>query len=193
MSLLTSRKFWVTKMRWRTRCCFLSGFCYYVHTAVFTFAAPLIPLTMMLFMPGRVELINYVFILPSIIYNFAVFPAWHRCQFGPTAYMAKLLYGWAHVFAIWDTIRGHRMGWQTTGGSKRKSGIRRIWIGIAAWNGTTCAVWVLLALWRASQFGIKNFSVLLFGGIFASAITAMALGSRRNYVRTLQGVGNEAS
>jgi cellulose synthase (UDP-forming) len=187
MSLLGSRKFWATKMRWRTRCCYLSGFCYYVHTAAFTFATPLIPLTMLAFMPGHVQLINYVFILPSIIYNFAVFPAWHRCQFGPTAYMAKLLYGWAHVFALWDICRGRRMGWQTTGAAKRKAGTRRIWYGIAAWNGTTCAAWVLLALWRASQYGAANFSVLLFGGLFASLITAMALGSRRNHIRTMLG------
>ena len=191
MSLLSSRKFWETRMRWRTRCCYLSGFCYYVHTAAFTFATPLIPLTMLVFMPERVRLINYVFILPSIVYNFAVFPAWHRCQFGPTAFMAKLLYGWAHAFAIWDILRGRRMGWQTTGGSKRKSGTRRIWIGIAAWNGTTSVAWVLLALWRASNFGAKTFSVLLFGGLFASFITGMALGSKRNYIHTLQGGEDE--
>lgn len=187
MSLLGSRKFWDTKMRWRTRCCYLSGFCYYVHTAAFTFATPLIPLTMIIFMPEHVRLINYVFILPSIVYNFVVFPAWHRCRFGPTAFMTKLLYGWSHLFAIWDMLRGHQMGWQTTGSSKRKAGTRRIWIGIAVWNGTTGAVWVLLALWRAEQFGLKNFGVLLFGGLFASLITAMALGSKRNHVRTLQG------
>ncbi len=187
MSLLASAKFWRTPMRWRTRCCYLSGFCYYLHTAAFTFATPLIPLTMLVFMPGRVRLINYVFILPSIVYNFAVFPAWHRCRFGPTAYMAKLLYGWSHVMALWDIVRGRRMGWQTTGGAKRKSGTRRIWVGIAAWNGTACAAWVLLALWRASQFGVKNFSVLLAGGVFASLVTAMAVGSKRNHIRMLQG------
>jgi hypothetical protein len=81
------------------------------------------------------------------------------------------------------------MGWQTTGNSVRKAGTRRIWIGIAAWNATTCAAWVLLALWRVSQFGAKNFAVLLFGGVFASVITAMALGSKRNHIRTLQGAG----
>ena len=189
MSLLGSRKFWQTKMRWRTRCCYLSGFCYYVHTATFTFAAPIIPLTMLIFFPAHVKLINYVFILPSIIYNFAIFPAWHRCQFGPSAYMAKLLYGWSHVFAIWDLFRRHQMTWQTTGNSLRKAGTRRIWIGIAAWNGSTCAAWVLLALWRANQYGTKNYAVLLFGGVFASVITAMALGSRHNFIRTLQRAG----
>ena len=41
------RKFWATPLRWRTRACYLSGFCYYVHTALFTFAAPAIPLVML--------------------------------------------------------------------------------------------------------------------------------------------------
>ena len=186
MSLLGSRKFWATKMRWRTRFCYLSGFCYYMHTAAFIFATPLIPLTMLTMMSDQVRIMNYVFVLPSIIYNFAVFPAWHRCRFGPSAFMAKLLYGWAHVFALWDLARGRRMGWQTTGGLKRKAGTRRIWVGIWLWNGTTCAVWVVLAIWRAHEYGLANFAVLLAGGIFACVTTIMALGSRRNHLRTLQ-------
>jgi len=112
MSLLGSRKFWTTKMAWRTRCCYLSGFCYYVHTALFTFMAPAIPLVMLIFIPDRVRLINYVFIIPSMIYNVVVFPAWHRSRFGPEAFMAKLLYGWAHLFALWDICRRKRLGWQ---------------------------------------------------------------------------------
>jgi cellulose synthase (UDP-forming) len=183
MSLLGSRKFWATRMRWRTRFCYLSGFCYYVHTAMFTFATPLIPLYMLAVMPDMVRLMNYIFIVPSLVYNFVVFPAWHRCRFGPTAFMAKLLYGWAHAFAICDMLRGRQMGWQTTGGARRKSGTSRIWAGIALWNGTTCAAWVLLAAWRAHQYGIVNFAILLCTGLFASGITVMALAAKRNHAR----------
>ena len=122
MSLLGSRKFWAMRMRWRTRCCYISGFCYYVHTALFTFVAPAIPMVLLIFIPERVRLINYLFIIPSFIYNLVVFPAWHRCRFGPEALMAKLLYGWAHLFALWDICRGRRMGWQATGSGKRKAG-----------------------------------------------------------------------
>jgi len=188
MSLLDSRKFWSTRMRWRTRFCYLSGFCYYMHTAMFTFATPLIPLYMLVVMPDMVRLMNYIFIVPSIVYNFVVFPAWHRCRFGPSAFMAKLLYGWAHVFAIFDILRGRQMGWQTTGGAKRKSGTRRIWTGIALWNGTTSVAWVLLATWRAQQYGIANFAVLLCTGLFASAVTVMALFARRNCGRVQRAV-----
>jgi cellulose synthase (UDP-forming) len=180
MSLLSSRKFWATRMRWRTRCCYLSGFCYYVHTALFTFVAPVIPLTMLVFLPEKVRLINYIFILPAFLYNMIVFPAWHHCRFGPSALMAKLLYGWSHAFAIWDLLRRRPMGWQPTGGSARKSRTRRIWTGIALWNGTTSAAWVLLAFWRTVNESM-NFVVLLAIGLMTLAITVMALFSRRNY------------
>jgi cellulose synthase (UDP-forming) len=186
MSLLASRKFWETRMGWRTRCCYLSGFCYYVHTALFTFVAPLVPLTMLAFLPEKVRLINYVFILPSFLYTLVVFPAWHRCKFGPSALMAKLLYGWSHAFAIWDLLRGRAVGWQPTGNSGRKSSTRRIWAGVAAWNGATGAAWVLLALLRLAQYGTPV-APLLLTGIMAAGITAMALLSRRNWRRTAGG------
>jgi cellulose synthase (UDP-forming) len=183
MSLLASRKFWATKMHLRTRFCYLSGFCYYVHTALFTFVVPAIPLTMLIFMPERVKLINYVSIAPSIIYNMVVFPAWHRCRFGLSGFMAKSLYGWAHLFCLFDICRGKRMGWQATGAGKRKAGTRRVWIAVAVWNVPACSAWVLLALWRMSRYGFGNYAVILATGLFASVITVMALGSRRNYAR----------
>lgn len=182
MSLLGSRKFWATRMRWRTRCCYLSGFCYYVHTALFTFLAPAIPLVMLVFIPERVRLINYIFIAPSIIYNLVVFPAWHGSRFGPEALMAKQLYGWAHLFALWDICRGRRMGWQTTGGGKRKAGTRRVWVSLILWNGSTGLAWVTLAVWRMTRYGIA-FMPLLVTGLLAFLITGMALGSRSNHAR----------
>jgi cellulose synthase/poly-beta-1,6-N-acetylglucosamine synthase-like glycosyltransferase len=184
MSLLGSRKFWTTRMRWRTRCCYLSGFCYYVHTALFTFAAPAIPLVMLIFIPDRVRLVNYIFIVPSMIYNLIVFPAWHRCRFGPEALMAKLLYGWAHLFALWDICRRRRMGWQTTGGGKRKKGTRRIWIGVTFWNGSTGFAWVTIATWRMMRFG-PAFIPLFGTGLLAFTISCMTLGARRNHARVI--------
>ena len=182
MSLVFSRKFWGTSMHWRTRFCYLSGFCYYVHTALFTFVAPLLPLTMLVFLPEKVRLINYLFILPSFIYNLVVFPAWHRCRFGSSALVAKMLYGWAHAFALWDLLRGHPAGWQPTGSSSRKSKTRRIWAGVAVWNGTTAAAWVLLSVLRLSGYGMTIVPLFLTG-LMASAITTMTLLARRNHLR----------
>ncbi len=186
MSLLGSRKFWATRMRFRTRCCYISGFCYYVHTALFTFVAPAIPLVMLIVIPERVRLANYLFIAPSMIYNLVVFPAWHRCRYGPEALMAKLLYGWAHLFALWDISRRKRMGWQTTGGGKRKTGTRRMWTGLTIWNGGTGVAWVGLAAWRVATDGTA-FIPLLATGLIALFITVMALASGRNHARIVEG------
>jgi cellulose synthase (UDP-forming) len=186
MSLLGSRKFWTLRMRWRTRFCYLSGFCYYLHTALFTFIAPAIPLVMLTVIPGRVHLANYVFIAPSVIYTLIVFPAWHRCRFGPEALMAKLLYGWAHIFALWDICRRKRMGWQTTGGKSRKAGTRRIWVGVTVWNGGTSVAWTALAGWRLMQYG-TTFIPLLGMGLLACVITGMALAARHNHARVVGG------
>ncbi len=186
MALAGSRRFWALKMAWRSRFCYLSGYCYYIHTALFTFAAPAIPLVMLTLLPDRVRLINYLFILPSFIYTLVVFPAWHRCHFGPEAFMAKLLYGWAHVMALWDICRRRQLGWQSTGGSSRKAGTRRIWVGLAIWNGGTSLAWVGLACWRLATYG-PDFVPLLVVGLFTSAITAMALGARRNHLRVVGG------
>jgi cellulose synthase (UDP-forming) len=184
MSLLTSRKFWSAKMRLRTRLCYLSGFCYYIHTAIFTLITPAIPLTLLIFMPDRVRLINYLLILPSLVYNLAVFPAWHHCRFGPSAFMAKALYGWAHLFCLFDLIRGKRIRWQATGDAGRKAGTRRVWVGVALWNVPTCAAWVLLSLWRMTRYGAANYALMLAAALFASLVTWMMVASRRNYVRT---------
>jgi len=186
MSLLTSRKFWSTRLRFRTRCCYLSGFCYYVHTALFIFVVPAIPLVMLTALPDRVRLANYLFIMPSFLYNFVVFPAWHRCRYGPEALMAKLMYGWAHLFALWDICRRRQLGWQSTGGGNRKAGTRRIWIGLALWNGSTSLAWVTLACWRLYGYG-PAFIPLLVGGLIAVGVTGMALAARRNHARIVAG------
>jgi cellulose synthase (UDP-forming) len=182
VSLIGSRKFWRARLRWRTRCGYLAGFCYYLHTALFTFVAPAISLALLTLLPQRVELANYGFILPAILYNAIIFPAWHRCQFGPAAFMAKQLYGWAHLFALWDIARGSALAWQPTGSEHRPRGLRRVWAGVAGWTGTTSVAWAGLAAWRVTQYGAA-FIPLLVLGLVACAMTAMMLASRRNHAR----------
>jgi cellulose synthase (UDP-forming) len=95
--------------------------------------------------------------------------------------MAKLLYGWAHLFCLFDICRRKRMDWQSTGGGSRKAGTRRIWVAIMAWNLPTSVLWVVFTAWRMQHYGIAAFSVMLVTGLFASMVTAMTLLSRRNY------------
>jgi cellulose synthase (UDP-forming) len=178
MSLLGSSKFWRTKLKPSTRLCYLSGFCYYLHTAVFTFVTPLIPIILIVGIPGQVHIRNYLWIVPSTIYNLVIFPLWNRARYGPEALMAKSLYGWAHVFAVWDILRKKRMGWQATGGGSKKS-TRRIWNAVALWGVTTSVVWIGVSAIRMVQYDPLSFLFVLCAGLIYAAIVAMALLSRR--------------
>ena len=144
LSLLSSKKFWRARLRVRTRMCYLSGFFYYIHTALFTFVGPLIPITLLLAMPWTLRLENMKLIVPSVIYTALIFPMWHRCPYRLEAWAIRMMYGWAHTFAIWDSLRRRRLEWRPTGsyaaGNKDKT--RRFWFGITLWGGATALVWV---------------------------------------------------
>jgi cellulose synthase (UDP-forming) len=178
MSLLASEKFWRTRLRFTSRLCYVSGFCYYVHTALFTFLTPVIPIVLIVVEPREVRIANYLLIIPSTLYNLVVFPLWNRCRYGFTALIARYLYGWAHVFAIADCLRGRRVGWQATGGVGAKASTARVWRAIAWWGGCTTIIWVVGSLVRARQFGLVNWSFILLTGLLYGAVIIAAVRER---------------
>lgn len=176
MSLLSSRKFWATKLSFRARMSYISGFCYYFHTALFTFVGPIIPVLMLTVFADEIRFGNYVLILPSVIYNFIVFPMWHRASYRLDAWTVKMVYGWAHAFAITDLMRGRSLGWQSTGGTAKKSKTRRLWMGIKFWTTGIGVVWVGLA---ASRMLVSDqplaFVPALLSGVFFLSIALQAV------------------
>jgi len=108
LSLYASRKFWRAQLPIRTRMCYLAGFPYYIFTALAVISAPLIPLTLSIFSPARIRVVNYLVLLPALLRLYVVLPLWHRARFRWKAVSVKLTYGWAHAFTILDLIRGSR-------------------------------------------------------------------------------------
>ncbi|MCP3819926.1 glycosyltransferase [Streptomyces sp. A3M-1-3] len=176
MSLLGSRKFWNAELRLATRLCYISGFLYYLHTALFTFLAPLIPITLLVALPGHLKVEYTLLVLPSVLYTTVIFPWWHNCPYRLEAWAARMLYGWAHVFAVWDILRGRRMSWRPTGSATAKQDAsRRLWTGIRLWNGGTAVAWVGTALWRMLTLHPPDFVLILCCGLFYAAIVARVL------------------
>jgi cellulose synthase (UDP-forming) len=173
MSLLGSPKFWSPRLKLSTLCCYLSGFFYYIQTAIATFAVPLIPIVLLAFLPEFITLRNYLWIAPSAIYTVVIFPLWNTGRYGPSSFMAKGLYGWAHVFSLADTVRGRRQGWHATGASTQRP-TRRIWVAILIWGVITTAAWVGLAIFRMVTMKPINFVILLIVG-FAYGWTRTAM------------------
>jgi cellulose synthase (UDP-forming) len=176
MSLLGSKKFWDAPIRFSSRLCYMSGFFYYIHTALFTFVAPLVPVVLLLTSPEMLQIKNLVWVLPSIAYTTVVFPMWHKAPYRLEAWSARLMYGWAHVFAIWDILRKQRMGWQPTGSKgAKKNKTRRFWLGLWVWSGGTAAVWVGAAVYRLFTGYPPDFALVLSSGLFYALVVARAL------------------
>lgn len=171
LSLLSSKKFWKAKLRVRARMCYLSGFFYYIHTALFTFVGPLIPITLLIAMPWILRLENMKLIVPSLIYTALIFPMWHRCPYRLEAWAIRMMYGWAHTFAIWDSLRRRRLEWRPTGSSmsRNKDKARRFWVGITFWGGATALVWVGAALWRMATIDAPDYALVLAAGLLYAA------------------------
>ncbi|MGI8450821.1 MAG: glycosyltransferase family 2 protein [Streptosporangiaceae bacterium] len=176
MSLLKDRIFWQTKLPLYTRLCYLTGFIGYVYTAVFTFVAPALAVGMMLFVPGSLLLRNLIFVTPVLFYAGVIYPMWHRAPYRLEAWSVRVISGWAHVFALWDMLRGRLRGWQPSGsGSMRQDGRRRFWAGLILWSGGSAALWAGLALWRMMTMDPYNFFLLFVLGVFQLVVVGRIL------------------
>jgi cellulose synthase (UDP-forming) len=142
---------------------------------LFTFVAPLIPLTLLYLFPYRISLVNYLLIVPSVVYNILIFPWWHRSRYRLDAWTVKMIYAWSHAFAIFDILRGRRMGWQPTGGTAKKSRTRRLWIGLWVWTGGTGVLWVAGAGYQMLHTNALRYSAAFLTGMFYLTVAAQAL------------------
>jgi cellulose synthase (UDP-forming) len=176
ITLMCEGRFWRTKLRLYTRLCYISGFVYYLYTALFTFVIPALAIAILIFEPRILQWRNMVFILPMIFYAGIVYPAWHRSPYRLEAWAVRVVSGWAHLFAAWDIARGKRRGWQPSGSSATKQdGRRRFWIGVIGWSAGSAATWTVLALWRLMTLDPYNMILIFVLGVFELVVVSRIL------------------
>jgi cellulose synthase (UDP-forming) len=168
MSMLSSAKFWKTKLNFRARLSYFSGFLYYIHTGVSSFFVPVIPLYLLLFKPENIRIEYIILLIPSLIYVHVFNPLWHKAVYGLEAWAVRSIYGWAHFFAIRDAIRGKSMSWQPTG-SKISKDIRFDMFRVLQifFNFIPAVAWLGLALFRLADTGeLARFTLITLSGAF---------------------------
>jgi len=176
MSLLGSKKFWQTKLPLRTRLCYLSGFLYYINTAVFAFIIPMLSIALVAFDPGILKLRNLIFFAPILIYSGLIYPMWHRVPYRLEAWSVSVISAWAHIFALADIMRGNLRGWQPSGSGKTKQdGRRRFWIGVIGWSAGSAVIWSGLSLWRMMTMNPYNFFLIFVLGAFQLVVVGRIL------------------
>ena len=181
MSLLRDGKFWRTRLPMYSRLCYLAGLAGYAYTAVFTFIAPGLAIGMLAFAPGFLLLKNMMYVAPVLFYAGVIYPMWHRSPYRLEAWSVRVLSGWAHVFALWDMLRGRLRGWQPSGtGGRRQDGRRRLWTGLIGWSLASSALWVTLALWRMMTMDAYNVFLTFVLGVFQLVVVGRILLQPRN-------------
>jgi len=171
VGLLFGKMFWSVKLPLYSRLCYVSGFIYYIYTALFTFAVPALSIIILAFMPHVLQFSNMIFIVPVVLYSAVVLPAWHHVPYRLESWAVRVIAGWAHVFAYWDAIRGKRLGWKPSGGDKKKQdGRRRFWACFLIWTFGSSVLWTGLAFWRMLTLNPLNFIVLFALGLFELVI-----------------------
>jgi cellulose synthase (UDP-forming) len=168
--VLFSRRLWSVPMTLPARLTYLSGFLYYAYTGLLTFFGPVIPIVMLVFLPGDIKLKNFLVLIPAILTAFVLYPLWHRSRYGPSVWPLGLARGWAHVFAITDSARGKTMGWHPT--RTPGSSLRRFRVWVTVWSGGLALVWAGLAVWRTVALASVQFAVLLAFGLFNLAVVS---------------------
>ncbi len=176
VGLLFGKMFWGAKLPLYTRLCYISGFIYYIYTALFTFVVPALTILILAVVPNVLEFKNMIFMVPVVFYAAVIIPAWHHAPYRLEAWAVKLISGWAHFWAYFDAIRGKRLGWNPSGGNKkRQDGSRRFWTWFLVWSVGSSLLWTGLAFWRMLTLDPYNFIVLFALGLFELAVAGRVL------------------
>ena len=167
-SLIWTRHMWRVQMPWTARMPYVAGWLWNLTTAVRTVILPLIPITLLAFLPGEIKLRNAILLLPAVLTGTVLYPLWHNAPYSPRIWPLALAVGWAQVLAIWDYARRKVMSWQPTRGPGDAT--RRFWWGIALWNGPLAVAWLGLAAWRIGQTGSLRFAAVAALGVLNAII-----------------------
>ena len=167
-SLVWTKHMWRVPMPWQSRLPYVAGWMWNFTTALRTVILPLIPVVLLAFLPGEIELRNAVLLIPVVITGTVLYPLWHNTKWPLGTWPLAIAVGWAQVLALWDFARGRVMSWQPTRGPKDAA--RRFRKCLVAWNGSLAIAWLALAAWRIAQTGSDRFTIVAAFGLVNAVI-----------------------
>jgi cellulose synthase (UDP-forming) len=162
-SLIWTRRMWRVPMPRTARLPYLAGWLWNLMTALRTLVLPLIPITLLAYLPGEIRLRNALLLVPVILTSAVLYPLWHNSPYSPRIWPLSLAVGWAQVLGLWDFSRRRVMSWTPTRSSADAT--RRFWWGVTIWNGGLAVLWVILAAWRVVETASWRFTVVAVLGL----------------------------
>jgi cellulose synthase (UDP-forming) len=162
-SLVWHGHMWRCPMPFSGRLPYIAGWMWNFTTALRTLILPLIPITLLAFLPGEIRLRNAILLIPAVVTGVVLYPLWHNARWTLATWPIAIAVGWAQILGLWDFARGKVMTWHPTIGPVDAP--RRFRKCVVGWNGTLALVWVGLAAWRIAQTGSPRFAVVAVFGL----------------------------
>jgi cellulose synthase (UDP-forming) len=172
-SLIWTHHMWRVDMTWKSRLPYIAGWLWNLTTAMRTIVLPLIPIALLAFLPGEIQLRNAILLIPVVVTGAILYPLWHNVRWSVHVWPLAIAVGWAQALAIWDYARGKVMSWDPS--RSPKDATRRFRKAACAWNGTLAVLWVVLAAWRVEQTHSSRFAVVALFGLVNLAIIARVI------------------
>lgn len=162
-SLNFTNHMWRVKMPWTSRMPYVAGWLWNFTTGLRTIMLPLIPITLLIWLPDQVRPSNVLLLIPALITGALLYPLWHNNRYPLGMWPLAVAVGWAQALALWDYARGKVMSWQPSRGPADAT--RRFKYAVVGWNGSLALVWLGAAVWRTAQTSSPRFAVVAFFGV----------------------------
>ena len=160
MSLLSDKKFHDSPLTYRQRLCFFTGFGYYISTAVGVYLLTLPTIVMLWFLPGRIQLSNFFWVLPTLLL-YPVIAMMHKTGWSPATLRVYSISSFSHAAAIWHTLRGRAVEWVPTGEVRKTSMTSRVTMVMVCWTLSID----LLMITGIIHFLLMGYSVISVGPV----------------------------
>jgi cellulose synthase/poly-beta-1,6-N-acetylglucosamine synthase-like glycosyltransferase len=179
-SLVWTSHMWRVRMPWKSRLPYVAGWLWNLTTGARTVVVPLIPVAVLAFLPGEIQLGNVTLLIPSIIFSVILYPLWHNSPYSPRIWPLAIAVGWAQVLALWDYACGNVMSWQP---SRGPAGVtHRFWRAVVLWNGGLAMAWIGLAAWRIAQTSSTRFAIVALFGVINAVVVGRLIFPGRNTI-----------
>lgn len=165
-SLLTSKKFWDTKLPMMVRASFLSGMLYYFATATALFFSQLPAMVMVWVFPERLVWFTLIFYTPSFLFSVFFMRLWNKSPYSLDVLRIRQVSYWAYFFALKDKALKSTMAWVPTGAATTVGRFDAFRNWIFWWNSISTLVILTGIFYNMYDLSDVNFYPTLFFCLF---------------------------
>lgn len=115
LDLMLSKEFWVGKMKFMQRICYMTGMGYYLTTGLSVIMAFIPSVYLLIYRPDLIHWFNLIFAIPSFFVTVVFMKYWSKLPYGIHVLRVRNVASYAHLYAFRDLLFNTLEEWKPTG------------------------------------------------------------------------------